>query len=295
MTASRTKLCWRVVGRRRPTREAGERMRVGVHLPQYGRVAGPDAIQQAARHAEDLGFLDLWVSDHVVHPVAQDYPSPYLFDPLITLTWAAAVTEHIGLGTSVLVVPMHNPLELANALASLDHLSGGRLTVAVGVGWSAQEYGALGSDFHNRGDRLDEAIDLFRRAWVEDTFHGRFSSFDDIRLLPKPSRPIPIWIGGGSEPAYRRAAERGDGYQAVGLTPEAAVPMVERIRRDHAELNFPISLRTGWDPQGMDPGRIKDECAAFSEAGVQHVVAAPWQRDLENWLRSMDKLAELVL
>jgi probable F420-dependent oxidoreductase len=252
---------------------------------------------RAARHAEELGFLDLWVSDHVVHPAAQDYPSPYLFDPLVSLTWAAAVTEHIGLGTSVLVVPMHNPLELANSLASLDLLSGGRLTVAVGVGWSAAEYGALGYDFHTRGARLDEAIDLFRRAWVEDpfSFHGRFTSFDDMRLLPKPSRQIPIWIGGGSEPAYRRAATRGDGFQVVGLTPEAAGPVVARLRQDHPDTGFPISLRTGWDPQGMDPGRIREECAAFSEAGVQHVVAAPWRRDLGSWLRSMDQLAGLVL
>jgi probable F420-dependent oxidoreductase len=272
-------------------------MQVGVHLPQYGRVAGPDAIRQAARHAEELGFLDVWVSDHVVHPAAQDYPSPYLFDPLIALTWAAAATEHVGLGTSVLVVPMHNPLELANSLASLDALSGGRLTIAVGVGWSAQEYMALGYDFHNRGERLDEAIDLFRTAWSDDpvSFHGTFTSFDDVRILPKPSRPIPIWIGGSSEPAYRRAATRGDGYQAVGLSVEEAGPVVERVRRDHPETRFPISLRTGWDPQGMEPGRIQEERAAFAEAGIQHVVAAPWRRDLDDWLRSMDLLAELVL
>jgi probable F420-dependent oxidoreductase len=272
-------------------------MRVGVHLPQYGRVAGPDAIKRAARHAEELGFLDVWVSDHVVHPAAQDYPSPYLLDPLITLTWAAAVTERIGIGTSVLVVPMHNPLELANSLASLDALSAGRLTVAVGVGWSEQEYTALGCDFHNRGERLDEAIDLFRKAWSEDpvSFHGKFTSFDDLRMLPKPSHQIPIWIGGSSEPAYRRAAVRGDGYQAVGLAVEQVGPVVERIRSDHPDASFPISLRTGWDPQGMDHGRIQDEFAAFSETGVQHVVAAPWRRDLDDWLRSMDQLAESVL
>jgi probable F420-dependent oxidoreductase len=272
-------------------------MRVGIHLPQYGRVAGPDAITRAARRAEELGYVDVWVSDHVVHPAAQEYPSPRLFDPLVTLTWAAAVTERIGIGTSVLVVPMHNPLELANSLASLDALSEGRLTVAVGVGWSLAEYAALGYDFASRGQRLDEAIQLFRTAWSEDpvSFHGRFTSFDDLRILPKPNHRIPIWIGGGSEPAYRRAGLLGDGYQAVGLSPDAAGPVVERIRRDHPDRSFPISLRTGWDPQGMDPGRIRDELLAFEEAGIQHVVAAPWRRDLDDWLRSMEQLAELVL
>ncbi len=272
-------------------------MRVGIHLPQYGRVAGAEAVTRAAMHAEELGFHDLWVSDHIVHPAAQTYPSPYLFDPLVTLTWAAAVTRRIGLATSVLVVPTHNPLELANALASLDALAGGRVAITVGVGWSEAEYAALGYDFHNRGARLDEAIDLFRRVWSEDpvSFHGTFTSFDDLRVLPQPGHRIPIWIGGSSEPAYRRTAARGDGYQAVGLSVEQAGPVVERIRRDHPEPDFPISLRTGWDPQGMDPGIIREELAAFAAAGIQHVVSAPWRRDVDEWLRSMDLLAELVL
>jgi probable F420-dependent oxidoreductase len=272
-------------------------MKVGVHLPQYGRVAGPDAITRAARHAEELGFVDLWVSDHVVHPAAQSYPSPYLFDPMVTLTWAAAVTDRIGLGTSVLVVPTHNPLELSNSLASLDALSGGRVTIVVGVGWSELEYQALGYDFHNRGERLDEAIDLFRTVWTEDpvSFHGKHTSFDDMRILPKPSHPIPVWIGGSSEPAYRRVAERGDGYQAVGLTPEQAAPVVARIRRDHPDADFPVSLRTGWDPQGMDHGLIREELAGYTEAGVQHIVSAPWRKDPDEWLESMDQLASLVL
>ncbi|MEY2422934.1 MAG: hypothetical protein QOI95_3001 [Acidimicrobiaceae bacterium] len=272
-------------------------MRVGIHMPQYGRVAGPEAMTRAAQHAEELGFADVWVSDHIVHPAAQSYPSPHLYDPIVTLTWAAACTQRVGLGTSVLVVPMHNPLELTNVLASIDSLSGGRVIAGVGVGWSAEEYQALGYGFDDRGRRLDETIDMMRAAWSDDpvSFHGEFMDFEDIRVLPKPAHQIPLWVGGGSEPAYRRAVAKGDGFQAVGIDPVAAVGVVERIRRDRPEASFTISTRTGWDPQGMEPGRITDERDAFEAAGVQHVVAAPWQKDLDAWLRSMDLLADLVL
>jgi len=272
-------------------------MRVGIHLPQYGRLAGPEAITRAARHAEDLGFADVWVSDHIVHPASQSYPSPYLYDPLVTLTWAAAATERVGLGTSVLVVPQHNPLTLANTLASLDALSGGRVVVGAGVGWSQAEFEALGYGFADRGERMDEIVDLLRAAWRDDpvSFHGHHYRFDDIRVLPKPAHEIPIWIGGGSERAYRRAVDKGDGYQAVGIKPAEAAERVRRLRRDRPDTTFTISARTGWDPQGMDHDEIRAERAAFEEAGIQHMVAAPWQKDLDAWLRSMDELADLVL
>src|SRR5579884_689632 len=157
-------------------------MNVGIHLPQYGSVSGPNAIAEAARAADRLGFADVWVSDHVVHPAAQSYPSPYLYDPLLTLGWAAAATERVGLGTSVLVVPVHEPVGLANQLASLDALSKGRLRLVVGVGWSEPEYAALGADFSTRGARLDEALEMFRVLWRDDpaSFEGRFRSFTDI-------------------------------------------------------------------------------------------------------------------
>jgi probable F420-dependent oxidoreductase len=272
-------------------------MRVGIHLPQYGRVAGPDAIRRAASAAEDLGFADVWVSDHIVHPASQSYPSPYLFDPLLTLTWAAAATERIGLGTSVLVVPQYHPLWLANATSSLDALSGGRLTLAVGVGWSEGEFAALGQDFSTRGRRTDEILEVLEACWSTDptTHHGEFFHFDDIRVQPKPASPIEIWIGGGSEAAYRRAARHGSGFQLIGLKPAEAAERVARLRQDHPDPDaFTISLRTGWDPQGMDPGEIAEERDAFAEAGIQHVVAAPWRSDLDGWLRSMELLAEII-
>jgi probable F420-dependent oxidoreductase len=271
-------------------------VRVGSHLPQYGRVAGPEAIARAARHAEALGFADVWVSDHVVHPAAQSYPSPYLFDPLLTLASAAARTERVGVGTSVLVVPQHNPLWLANALASLDALSGGRLTIAVGVGWSEAEFDALGQSFHNRGARTDEILALLRACWREDptSFRGEHYAFDDLRILPKPAHDIAIWVGGGVEAAYRRGVRLGDGFQLIGLTPEETVAPIARLRSDRPEPEFVISLRTGWDPEGMDHDRIRREYDEYAAAGVQHVVTAPWRSDLDGWLRSMDSLAALV-
>lgn len=272
-------------------------MQVGIHLPQFGRASSPAAITEAARLAESLGFADVWVSDHVAIPAAQDYPSPYLYDPLLTLTWAAAATEHVGLGTSVLVVPQHNPLALANSLASLDALSGGRLTIGAGVGWSAAEYAALGHSFTDRGRRMDEMLDVLRTCWDTDPvdFHGEFVELDAMKVQPKPAHRIPIWVGGSSEPAYRRAVERGDGFHAIGLDPEGARRVVRRIRRDRPDPAFAISLRTGWDPQGMEPDRIRRERDEFEAAGIQHVVSAPWRSDAASWLRSMELLAELVL
>ena len=272
-------------------------VKLGIHLPQFGRAAGPDAIRRAAQVAERLGFAEVWVSDHVVQPASQGYPSPYLYDPFLTLTWAAAATSTIGLGTSVLVVPQYHPLWLANVTASLDSLSGGRLRLAVGVGWSAAEFGALGQDFHTRGRRMDEALEILDVCWNTDpcSFSGVHYTFADVRVLPKPAHPIEIWIGGSSEASYRRAERHGTGFQLIGLKPDTVVDPIARLRSAHPDpATFTISLRTGWDPQGMEPALIEEELELFEAAGVQHVVAAPWQSDLDAWLRSMELLAEIA-
>jgi probable F420-dependent oxidoreductase len=271
-------------------------MRLGIHLPQYGRAASPAAIRSVAIRAEELGFADVWVSDHVVQPAGQGYPSPYLYEPLLTLGLAAAVTERVGLGTSVLVVPQYHPLVLANSLASLDNLSGGRLSIVAGVGWSKGEYDALGQDFTTRGARMDEALDIFRTVWSDDpaSFEGRHYRFDDLKVLPKPAHRIPILIGGSSDAALRRAATRGDGYQGISTPPDELAAIVRRLRAERPDDGFTISYRTGWDPQGMDHQQILDEVVAYGEAGVTHVVSAPWRSDPEAWIRSMELLVDLV-
>ena len=212
----------------------------GGRPPRGGGGAGGGAGGRAARHAEDLGFSDVWVSDHIVHPAEQTYPSPYLLDPFATLSWAAAATSRVRVGTSVLVVPQHNPVWLANHLASVDLMSGGRLVVGAGVGWSQREYEALGQPFERRGRRMDEILDLLRAAWTEDpvTFEGADHHLQDIRFLPKPAGPIPIWIGGGVEASFRRAVTKGDGFHVVGLKPPEVAPIVERLRRDRPEPAF---------------------------------------------------------
>lgn len=271
-------------------------MKLGIHLPQYGRASSPEAIRAVAERAEALGFADVWVSDHVIQPAAQRYPSPHLYEPLLTLAWAAAATERIGLGTSVLVVPQYHPLQLANSLASLDRLAAGRLRLAVGVGWSAAEYEALGQDFSTRGRRLDEALEIFEEVWTNDpaSYDGEHYQFSEIRLLPKPAHPIPIWIGGTSPAALRRAVAYGSGYQGISTSPDDLAVLVATLRERRPENAFTISYRTGWDPQGMEAAQIRDEAIAYESAGVTHVVSAPWRTDADDWIRSMEMLAEIV-
>src|SRR5579863_9335008 len=185
-------------------------MRLGIHLPQIGRKASPDGIKRAAMQAESLGFADVWTSEHIITPAGAMYPpSPNFYDPVLTLTWAAAFTQRVRLGTSVLVLPMRHPLPLAKELATLQNLSRGRLILGAGVGWMEAEFAALGAPFHARGRRMDEGIALMRAVWRDDpvSFEARHiqAVVEDMRMLPRPSAPIPIWIGGGSEPALRRA------------------------------------------------------------------------------------------
>src|SRR6202045_2206072 len=152
-------------------------MRVGIHRRHIGRNAGPEAIRRAAIQAEELGFADAWTSEHIIIPKGAPYPPSALFyDPVLTLTWAAAFTKRIGLGTSVLVLPTRHPLPLAKELATLQNLSQGRLILGAGVGWMEAEFNALGVPFKERGRRTDEGIRMMRAVWSDDpvSFEARW-------------------------------------------------------------------------------------------------------------------------
>lgn len=270
-------------------------MRLGIHLPHVGRKAGPDSIRQAAMQAEALGFADVWVSEHIIVPKGAPYPpSPIFYEPVLTLTWAAAATKRIGLGTSVLVLPMRHPVPLAKELATLQNLSQGRLILGAGVGWMKPEFAALGMPFGERGRRMDEGIALMRALWSQDpvSFATEFiqADIDEMRMLPQPSPPIPIWIGGISEAAFRRAVRLGDGWHGTRLTPEEAAPVVERLRGERPESSFAISLRHGWD--GKDEDGLKSRLAGYRRAGVDHVLVEPWERELDAWLKTVERVAK---
>jgi probable F420-dependent oxidoreductase len=266
-------------------------MRFGIHLPHIGRKAAPEAIRRAAVQGEDLGFDDVWVSEHIIVPKGAPYPpSPIFWDPVLTLTWAAAATRRIGLGTSVLVLPMRHPLPLAKELATLHCLSEGRLILGAGVGWMEAEFAALGVPFHERGRRMDEGIAMMRAVWSDDpvSFPSRWipAVVEDMRMLPKPVKPIPIWIGGSSEPALARAL-RLDGWHGSRVMPDEAAPIVRRLRATRPEPGFAISLRYGWD--GKDDGELHARLAAYGAAGVGHVLIEPQERMLDDWLRVVER------
>jgi probable F420-dependent oxidoreductase len=277
-------------------RTGDRRMQLGIHLPHIGRKAGPDSIRRAAEQAETLGFDDVWVSEHIIVPKGAAYPpSPSFYDPVLTLTWAAAFTQRVRLGTSVLVLPMRHPLPLAKELATLQNLSRGRLILGAGVGWMEPEFAALGVPFHERGRRMDEGIALMRAAWTDDpiSFPTRWipAVVQDMRMRPQPVAPIPIWIGGSSEPALKRAL-RLDGWHGSRVSPADAPAMVQRLRAVRPDPGFTISLRMRWD--GTQQDQIRADLAAYAEAGVQHVLLEPMERELDAWLRTVEDAAALI-
>jgi probable F420-dependent oxidoreductase len=272
-------------------------MRVGIHLPHIGRKAGPEAIRRAAIQAEELGFTDAWASEHIIIPKGAPYPpSAIFYDPVLTLTWAAAFTKRIGLGTSVLVLPMRHPLPLAKELATLQNLSEGRLILGAGVGWMEAEFAALGVPFRERGRRMDEGIAMMRAVWGQDpvTFPARHipAFIEDMRMLPQPVKPIPIWIGGSSQAALARTVRLADGWHGSRLMPEEALPIVRRLREQRLEPEFAISARYGWD--GKDDGALGARLAAYGAAGIEHVLVEPAERELENWLQAVERVARAV-
>jgi alkanesulfonate monooxygenase SsuD/methylene tetrahydromethanopterin reductase-like flavin-dependent oxidoreductase (luciferase family) len=199
------------------------RVQLGVNVPNFGPGTDPDVLRRWALTVEGLGFDLLMVSDHVaVTPdVAEQYPAPF-YEPFTTLAWLAGLTRRIRLGTTVLILPYRHPLLTARMAANLNDLSGGRLVLGVGVGWARQEFDALGVPFRERGRLTDLHLLAIRAAWADA---------EDYR-----SGPIPVWIGGNSDAALRRAVRLGDAWHPLRFTTGWLTGALDRMRVIAAEL-----------------------------------------------------------
>jgi probable F420-dependent oxidoreductase len=271
-------------------------MGIGCVYPNRGAMATPANLVRFAQTAEALGFDTIWTSDHIVVPteVQSFYPyhpagqmpfvpaEPYL-EPLIVMTYLAAVTQRIRIGTSVLILPYRNPVFTAKALATLDVLSHGRITLGVGVGWMEEEFQALGLEtYARRGAYSDECIRIFRTLWTQEnpTFQGAFHRFAGIKCEPKPVQAggIPIWVGGHTPQAICRAARLGDGWQPIVQRPPADLPP-EELRENIA------ALRELAEAGGRDPQAITIALGAsvqFSEGGSAGLFSGSPQRIVEG-------------
>jgi probable F420-dependent oxidoreductase len=299
-------------------------VKFGLSLPHFQQVASPGAIRRVAQRAEQLGYDGIWVSDHIVIPhSAIDRFGTVFYEPLTVLGFAAACTSKLRLGTTVLILPYRNPLVTAKVLATLDVLSGGRVTAGMAVGWTEDEFKALGVPFRERGALSDEYIAAFKVLWTQDkpTFHGQFVRFENIAFEPKPvQKPhIPIWIGGNSKRAIRRAVALGDCWHPTR-------PLVEDVKAGAAYLQEVCGQR-GRDPRSLmiavreplkfSPGaeaslkrrplsgstqKIIDDIGQYQAAGVQYFMLDTFysvpeleQETVESMLMTIERLAADVM
>ncbi len=286
-------------------------MRVGLHALGIGAGAQRGVIDAVAAGAEAGGFSTLWAGEHVVMVDASSSRYPYAedgriavpssadwLDPMVCLSFAAAATSTIRIATGVLLLPEHNPVTVAKRAASLDVLSEGRLVLGVGVGWSREEFAALGVPYARRAARTREYVAAMRTIWREEvaSFDGEFVAFDGIRVNPKPvgGRAVPVVVGGNSDAALRRVARWGDGWYGFNLADVAQVAdrvaylrrCCDDIGRNLTELQLAVAL------QRLRPSDL----GSLAELGIDELVvveappaepqqAGEWVSDLaQRWV-----------
>lgn len=285
-------------------------MKMGVRLPIEGAKVSPENITTVARLAEELGYYSVWGPDHVVLPEKMESFYPYdnnqwpyptevkILDPLLALTWAAAVAPSVKLGTSVLIGPLRNPVLLAKQVSSLDFLSGGRVILGLGVGWMKEEFDIIGESFSDRGKRTDEMVELMRQFWIGETvdYQGEFYQVSDCEMHPRSiQQPVPILWGGYSEAALKHVARMGNGWTPTKSTFEDLAAGIQKIKEYCHEY--------GRDPDSImvvaRPGPVyqinADTLARYQELGIGHVIIDPplTGPDLTACQAEMERVAEL--
>ncbi|MEM7340724.1 MAG: TIGR03619 family F420-dependent LLM class oxidoreductase [Actinomycetota bacterium] len=274
-------------------------MRFGFVLPNNWGLADASTVVDLAVEAEAAGVHSVWVNHHVVNVgyIADRLDARPYHDALTVLTWAAATTERVRLGTSVLVLPYLHPMVLAKQLATLDQLSGGRVIAGVGVGSLPEENEVLGVPYATRGAESDEAIEVMLALWADATasHHGERFSFDGLRTGPQPMQdPLPVWIGGSGGPAQRRAARYGQGWHPMcsvgGL--ERRLPTFDAalaaVGRERAEVKIAPRIDVGQVPDGA-------AVEAWAAAGADELVIGVGSGDVDEIRRGLDHVATLVV
>ncbi len=280
-------------------------MQIGAVYPQIELAGDPQAVRRFGTAVEELGFDYLLAYDHVLGaehagrtpPLTGPYTERDPFhDPFVMFGYLAALTERLEFATGVLILPQRQTALVARQAADVDLLSGGRLRLGVGVGWSPVEYEALGQDFHTRGAREEEQLGLLRRLFTEPVvdFTGRFDRIDRAALVPKPTRSLPLWLGGGGQAAFDRAARLADGFIFFGAQGvEHALDAWGRLREQLTELGRPVA-EFGAEyvalPQG-GPDRLAAAAEAWRAGGGTHLAVATMGQQLAGVEAHLDYLA----
>ena len=299
-------------------------MKFGVCLTHYGREVGSAELVEAVTEIERLGFDSIWVTDHVVIPEgvrdAQLIYREHMLEAFTVFGFLAAVSRRAQLGSSIIVLAYRNPIVMAKMLASIDVLSGGRVIFGAAAGYMEGEFNALGARFEERGDVSDEYLRVIREIWTHDqtSFSGRYFNFDKVYTSPRPVQQPgpPIWIGGRSKRAMRRAVELGDGWHPIGLNAQemkegraymarlcerrqiARVPAMSlRANLLIEGVSEPVGAyagRAGNTPFNGSPSLIRDRIAEFEEAGVEHLVLDMATLSHPSFLRTLEVFAAQV-
>jgi probable F420-dependent oxidoreductase len=287
-------------------------MKVGAVYPQIELNGDPEAVERIGRGVETMGYDHLILYDHVVGAVHENRDPPLwergpytdkdpFHDPLVVFGYLAGITRRLEFMTGILILPQRQTVLVAKQATDVDLLSGGRLRLGVGTGWNYVEYDALGQDFYTRGARLTEQIQYLRKLWEQPlvTFEGRFDRLDRAALLPRPRRQIPIYCGGFSEPAYKRAAQLADGFIFAAGIDDSALPGWKRVQELLKQAGRSVQ---GFGAQytvqdnrsyGLAVPDVLDNLKRWQDAGGTHAAGVTMGRGFETTDQHLDYLNEI--
>ncbi len=278
-------------------------MQIGAVLPHNEIGTDPGAIKAYLQGVEELGMSHLLIYDHVMGVKREGgFKGPYdsdtaFHEPFAFFGFAAAVTERIELVTTVLILPQRQTVLVAKQAAEIAVLSNNRLRLGVGTGWNKTEYTALNENFHNRGKRQAEQVELMRKLWTSDVFdfHGEYHTIENASINPRPTQPVPIWFGGSAPALLERCAKLGDGFMPLGGANDKSAAVLAEIGRIREGVGlsmdgFGVQSQAQW--AGGNPERWRAHASTWKEIGATHIAVATHQAELTDVDGHLARIAE---